>query len=142
VLRLPGRVLLVDDDVVSRSLCARVLSRTLVCDGIEVADNGAVGLEAVSVSPAAYCLVLMDNAMPVMDGATAARGMRAAGYTGCLLMSTGDGADERLDDCGADGVLTKPLDTAALLALLRRHGFTTSSPAAPSPAPAPAPPSA
>jgi len=58
------------------------------------AENGIVALEKVAERRAAgeppYNMVVMDNQMPRMSGATAVRELRARGYDGVIIGMTGD----------------------------------------------------
>ena len=112
-------VLLVDDHPVNR----RVVE--LMLGGVDVelttAENGQEAVDACE--RARFDLVLMDLAMPVMDGLTATREIRrrdiATGRTRtpiCLL--TANVGPEHLEagrDAGAYRHLAKPVTVAALL---------------------------
>ncbi len=69
----PVRMLLVEDVAVNRELIATLLSPFDVT--IEMAENGQLAIDAMQ--RASFDLVLMDVQMPVMDGLTAARAIRA-----------------------------------------------------------------
>lgn len=115
---IPGtvRVLIADD----HRLFAEALEAILDTDDrIEVAGHARDGSEAValyeSVRPH---LVLMDIAMPVMDGLEAARKIRALDPTACILMLTGSNAREDVDRArraGAAGYVTKDRIAAELI---------------------------
>jgi len=68
-----ARVLLVEDNVVNQELARELLIRHAM--EVEVANNGAEALERLSKE--AFDGVLMDCQMPVMDGYTATRRLRA-----------------------------------------------------------------
>jgi CheY-like chemotaxis protein len=62
----PGaRVLVVEDELVVRRLMQEILCTHFGCR-VEVAENGAEALSALSRGP--YALVISDIRMPVMDG--------------------------------------------------------------------------
>src|SRR5476651_335389 len=67
------RVLFVEDNEVNR----RVVKEMLRAGGVDMveAENGRVGLEMIATQN--FDLVLMDLRMPVMDGMTAIRHIRA-----------------------------------------------------------------
>ena len=114
-------VLLAEDNPVN-ALLARTLLRRLGCrvDGV---TTGAEAVEAASAGP--YDLILLDLRMPGMDGLAAARAIRAAGLTTPIAALTANAFDEDRRACleaGMDAFLTKPLDPAALGALLATCG--------------------
>ncbi len=88
---------------------------------IETAENGAVACEMFTTG--VYDLVLMDWQMPVMDGETATRRMRAwEAATGrpptpiiALTASALKGDREKCLAAGCTGFLTKPIKQAMLL---------------------------
>ena len=71
-------ILLVEDNELNREIAQEIL-----CEygfRVDTAENGAVAVEKVSTAaPGSYDLVLMDVQMPVMDGYTATRQIRALG---------------------------------------------------------------
>jgi DNA-binding response OmpR family regulator len=120
-------VLLVDDDAAIR----RAVGAGLELEGFRVvrASGGRAALAAVeSVAPA---VVLLDLAMPDLDGLEVLRRLRAAGddVPVCVL-SARDEVDDRVRglQAGADDYVVKPFAleevTARLQALLRRRPAT------------------
>ena len=115
------KVLVVDDDLNIQ----RVLVFTLKQEGFEVhvASDGQAGVEmAASVEPD---LVLMDVAMPKLDGYAATQAIRAAEETGHhvpIIMLTAEREVEqkvRGLRAGADDYLIKPFHPAELLARIK-----------------------
>jgi signal transduction histidine kinase/DNA-binding response OmpR family regulator len=114
-------VLVVDDHDLNREL-ARTLLERRGCR-VLLARNGQEGTRVAKVERPN--LVLMDLAMPVKDGITAARELKSDPDTNNIpliaftaLAMRGD--EERARAAGFDGYLTKPLETNALDATLRR----------------------
>ena len=109
---------MVDDD---RSL-RDALRRALTLGGYEVriAEGGQQGLtEVATASPDA---VVLDIAMPDIDGLEVCRRVRASGNRVPILMLTArDAVSDRIDglDAGADDYLVKPFDVGELKARLR-----------------------
>ena len=110
------RVLIADD----HRLFAEALEAILATDKrIEVAGHARDGREAVTLYEAVKPdIVLMDIAMPVMDGLEAARKIRELEPTACILMLTGSNAREDVDRArraGAAGYVTKDRIAAELI---------------------------
>ena len=112
------RVLVVDDARSNRKLLLRLL-RKKYC--LAEAEDGQEALNLVVGSLDTgdrFDVVLMDNSMPIMTGPTAARAMRAAGFTGLIIGITGNALPEDVRDfldSGANRVLPKPVDIMALV---------------------------
>ena len=119
-----GAVLLVDDD----APILRMLERTLAAEGYAVSavrDGGAALAQVERFMPD---VIVLDVAMPAMDGLAVTRRLRAKGHAvPILLLTARDAIEERVAglDAGADDYLVKPFDpselTARLRALLRRN---------------------
>jgi CheY-like chemotaxis protein/HPt (histidine-containing phosphotransfer) domain-containing protein len=107
---------------VNRKVATAILTKA----GYRV-ESAANGLEALTaLTTGAYGLILMDIAMPVMDGHEATRRIRAlpgeAGRTPIVAMTAGT-FDEDRELCLASGMndyISKPVVKAELLAAVRR----------------------
>jgi two-component system, sensor histidine kinase len=118
----PLRVLLVEDNEVNRKVIACILG--MVNADLTWAENGLEGVNAFQRQ--SFDVVLMDLQMPVMDGYTATREIRAfessrgQGRTPVIVVS----ANVRPEDmqasraAGADRHLGKPVDVTALFAAI------------------------
>ena len=112
------RLLVVDDDRAVRES----LRRALTLEGYEVdlAEDGADGLARVAgASPDA---IVLDVAMPVVDGIEMCRRLRNDGNGLAVLMLTArESVTDRVAglDAGADDYLVKPFALEELLARLR-----------------------
>jgi two-component system response regulator MprA len=111
-------ILVVDDDAPIR----RMLDRTLSAVGyaVELAADGGAALAAVERS--APDLIVLDVAMPGLDGLAVCRRLRARGLaTPVLLLTARDGLFDRVEglDAGADDYVVKPFETEELLARVR-----------------------
>jgi two-component system, OmpR family, alkaline phosphatase synthesis response regulator PhoP len=120
-----GRVLVVEDDAV----LAMAIRDRLGSEGytVECADDGATAFEAAAGS--GWDLVILDLMLPVMDGLSVCRDLRARGVETPILILTarGETTDKVVGlKMGADDYLTKPFEMAELLArveaLQRRRG--------------------
>jgi two-component system response regulator MprA len=121
-------VLVVDDDAPVR----RMLERTLGAEGNEVRSVADGPQALVEVERRAPDLVILDVAMPGMDGLAVCRRLRAKGLaTPILLLTARDAVADRVAglDAGADDYLVKPFAPSELAArvraLTRRHGVGT-----------------
>jgi CheY-like chemotaxis protein len=120
------RVLLAEDNPINAMLGRALLER----EGCTV-ERVQTGPEAVAAAlQRAFDLILLDLRMPGLGGMDAARAMRRAGVGAPIAALTADAFDDTRHACleaGMDDFLTKPLDPAALRALLGRlmkPGFT------------------
>ena len=119
------RVLLVEDNELNREIAVEILHEYGFL--VDTAENGAIAVDKVRSSPAGrYDLVLTDIQMPVMDGYTATRRIRAlndpARAAVPIVAMTANVFEEerkRAFDCGMNGFLSKPLVIEALIAVLR-----------------------
>jgi two-component system response regulator MprA len=119
------RLLVVEDDRAVRDALRRAL--TLGGYEVEVAEDGEQALELVA--RALPDAVVLDVAMPGIDGLAVCRRLRRLGNRVPVLMLTArDAVADRIDglDVGADDYMVKPFDVeelkARLRALLRRAG--------------------
>ena len=114
------RVLLVEDGVESRTLTAVMLGRMGVI--VDIASNGQDAVVAAAVT--AYDAILMDVAMPVMDGIEATRRIRERdGDEVPIIALTAQISGGTLEQClkaGMDDHLAKPVTRDALAAALLR----------------------
>lgn len=116
------RILIADDDPVSR----RLLERTLARLGHEVVakTNGLDAIEGLSADDAPR-LAVLDWMMPGADGLTVCRTVRArphpAPYVYIILLTARDGRDDMVEalDAEADDFLIKPFQAMELRARLR-----------------------
>jgi len=115
--RLRGRVLLVEDGADNRVLLERILARAGA--EVETASHGGEALAAFRAG-GGFDLILMDMQMPVMDGYTATRELRAAGCAAPIVALTAHAMRDELNDClaaGCDDAASKPIDRHELLGL-------------------------
>jgi two-component system response regulator MprA len=115
---LRDRVLVVDDDPPLR----RMLARTLAAEGYEVtvaADGGAALAQAERAAPD---VIVLDVAMPALDGLAVCRRLRSKGLpTPILMLTARDAVPDRVAglEAGADDYLVKPFAVQELIARLR-----------------------
>ena len=108
-------ILLVEDNELNREIAQEILQEYGFL--VDSAENGAVAVEKVSTAaPGSYDLVLMDVQMPIMDGYTATRKIRAlddpARAKLPILAMTANAFDEdrrNALESGMNGFLSKPI---------------------------------
>ena len=113
-------ILLAEDSVDNQYFVEKFLTKHGAT--VSVVGNGHEVLEQTAKQN--FDIILMDIEMPEMDGYEATRLLRARGFSKPILALTAHAmAEERSKtrDAGCDGHLTKPIDTAQLLAALENH---------------------
>ncbi len=110
------RVLIADD----HRLFTQALEAILATDDrLEVAGHAADGAEAVQLALVLDPdVILMDIAMPIMDGFQATKQIRKQRPQACVLMLTGSNARADVDrarEAGAAGYVTKDRIAAELI---------------------------
>jgi PAS domain S-box-containing protein len=116
----PLRVLLAEDHPTNQRLVQLILG-PLGCEVVTV-DDGQKAVEAFA--PGAFDVILMDLQMPVMDGLTATRAIRAAeaaagaAQTPILALSANAMAEHQAQalEAGANLHVAKPITAASLMA--------------------------
>src|SRR5438093_807150 len=116
-------ILVVDDD----QPILRMLGRTLEAEGYSVSAAADGGAALAEVERSAPDLLVLDVAMPGLDGLAVCRRLRAKGLAlPILLLTARDALPDRVTglDAGADDYLPKPFSSeelsARIRALLRR----------------------
>jgi two-component system response regulator MprA len=113
-----GSILVVDDDAPIR----RMLARTLAAEGYAVETSADGGSALAAVEQAVPDAVVLDVAMPDLDGLAVCRRLRAKGLAvPILLLTARDAIEDRVAglDAGADDYLVKPFAAEELLARVR-----------------------
>ncbi len=116
-----ARVLLVEDNEINQEVAVELLTQAGI--RVETAANGQIALDRLQRQ--SYELVLMDMQMPVMDGLTATRRLRALPGLEKLpvVAMTANAMQQDRDAClaaGMDDFVFKPIDPEKLWAVLLR----------------------
>ncbi|GAA97713.1 uncharacterized protein L969DRAFT_97471 [Mixia osmundae IAM 14324] len=117
---VPPKVLLVEDDAVSRRLSSKFL-QVFGCT-IDVAVDGVAAVNKMNMDK--YDLVLMDIVMPNLDGVSAASLIRQFdSLTPIISMTSNSNPNEILNyfSHGMNDILPKPFTKEGLLGMLEKH---------------------
>lgn len=135
------RILVIEDEPVVRSIVEMMLKR----EGYEVtlAENGRQGLDSAVTAPPD--LILCDTSMPLLDGRSVLRAVRADPRTRAVQFIFLSGMNTPEDhrsgmNMGADDYLTKPFSSVDLMAAIRSRLERAEAHAAAHPAVRTAPP--
>jgi CheY-like chemotaxis protein len=112
-------VLVVEDDAAIRACISAILSEEGY--SVETAPHGAAALAALGQTRPS--VVLLDMAMPVMDGEQFARAYRArpGPHAPMIAITAWRSAAARARDAGVEEYLAKPFDADRLLEMVGRH---------------------
>ena len=120
------RILLAEDVEVNREIVIALLEDTGIA--IECAENGLVAYEKFAADPALYDMIYMDIHMPVMDGFTATKKIRASGLerasTIPIVAMTANVFREDVEECLAAGMndhVGKPIDLDEVMEKLKQY---------------------
>jgi len=111
------KILVIDDEPQIR----RALKLGLEKDGFEV-TQAASGEEALDLlSTRAFDLIVLDLALPGLDGFEICKQIRTWSQTPILVLSVRDREEDKIKalDCGADDYITKPFGIGELSARVR-----------------------
>ena len=115
--------ILVVDDEPDLELLIRQRFRRKIRDGLYEFSFAANGKEALDIvdSGAKIDVILSDINMPVMDGFDATIGIKKIADTPVIALTAAAKLEimERIDACGFDGFVAKPIDAAELLKKIR-----------------------
>ncbi|MBU1384560.1 MAG: response regulator [Alphaproteobacteria bacterium] len=117
-------VLVVEDHPVNRMILEAWMSSAGHTSA--TAENGQIALDMAAGDR--FDLIIMDVNMPVMDGLTATRGIRAGGGLNAETPLVVLSASARIEDheagleAGADAYLNKPIDFSALAEVMNQVG--------------------
>lgn len=112
------RILIVEDEKALSRVLVKIFEKNYY--SVDAVYNGQEALDYIATGN--YDIVLMDVMMPVMDGITALKKIRADGnQIPVLLLTAKSEADDKVMglDSGANYYITKPFDTKELLAVVR-----------------------
>ncbi len=109
-------ILIIDDD----AAVLRALKKVLSAEGAQVTSASGAGeaMEHLTDKPARIDLIITDLRMPILNGQSVLRAVKAALPEVPVIVITAYGSPEKQSECWKDGAaafLEKPLDTPQLL---------------------------
>ena len=120
------RILVVEDDTVLAAALTRALTQAAYV--VDLAEDGEIANEALRTNT--YDLVVLDIALPKLDGLSVLKRMRdRRSHVPVLVLTARDTLEDRVLglDLGADDYMTKPFDLpefeARVRALIRRGHY-------------------
>jgi CheY-like chemotaxis protein len=113
---ISARVLIVDDDEMSRELLGVLLQAKGYT--VATAESGDAALATLGQGGPAPDLVLADVQMPGISGAELAAGLRRVGGSNTLLLAMSGSKPAKAAIAGFDGFLLKPFKMDAIAAAL------------------------
>lgn len=113
----PARVLVIDDEPQIRKLLDIALRAQ--GHGVELADSGQAGLDALAVKGAD--MVVLDMGLPDRDGLDVLRELRQWSQVPVIVLTVRSGEAEKVAalDAGANDYVTKPFGVQELMARIR-----------------------
>lgn len=116
------RVLVVDDNFMNLEMASFVLD----ADAIEVETAGGAQEALAKIAWFKPALILMDIQMPVMDGVTLTRRLKADASTQAIVIIAFTayamkGDEAKLTAAGCDGYISKPIDVSTFAAQVRAY---------------------
>lgn len=119
---MPKRILVVEDDADNR----RIVAKTLSVDGYEIIE-ATDGIQALAHAQADHPdLILMDLALPNLDGWEATRRLKSDPRTRAipviaLTAVAMRGDEEQARAAGCDDYISKPARPVAIREIVRKH---------------------
>ncbi len=117
-----ARILLAEDGRDNQRLVAAILKPWKV--HLSLAENGEEAVQKILESEEKFDVVLMDMQMPIVDGYSATRQLRMAGYRQPIIAFTAHAMlseRKRSFDAGCDDYVTKPIDKVSLLNTILKY---------------------
>lgn len=117
------KVLVIDDNKLNLEVIQRILNHEGAIPTL--CDSGEVALAKLEASPLGFDLVLTDMQMPGLDGCEVSMKIRNSMHLSLPIVALTAGAtttqQQRAEQAGIDDFLSKPIEPARLIRVLRQH---------------------
>jgi signal transduction histidine kinase/DNA-binding response OmpR family regulator len=126
-LKQTVKLLLAEDNPVNQKLAQIILTKAGY--SLDIVNNGKKAVETYLESPDEYDAILMDIQMPEMDGLTATRKIRRAGFNNvpiiAMTANAMKGDRETCIEAGMTDYITKPIKREIVYSVLEKWLFDT-----------------
>jgi osomolarity two-component system sensor histidine kinase TcsA len=115
-------LLLAEDNLINQKVMLRLLS-ALGFQNVDTAGDGAQAVSLVTSDLGKYDAILMDINMPVIDGLSATKQLREAGFNAPIIALTANaltGDKEEFLAQGMNDYISKPVDRVVLVDILKK----------------------
>ena len=115
-----ARILIVDDNMINLTIAGELIAPLKV--QLDTADGGQKAIDMALKND--YDIIFMDHMMPVVDGVSAARAIRAADIKQPVIIALSANAMEEarrlFDEAGMNDFVAKPIDVRLLVSAVRK----------------------
>ncbi len=126
------RLLLAEDNLVNQKLANAILTKAGY--SLDIVSNGKEAVSTYTAAPESYHAILMDIQMPEMDGLTATRKIREAGFADvpiiAMTANAMKGDRELCLEAGMTDYITKPIKRELVYDVLEKRLFRKDEPPA------------
>jgi signal transduction histidine kinase/DNA-binding response OmpR family regulator len=124
-----SRILLAEDNLVNQKLAKMMLSKAGYT--VQIAGNGKLAVEAYTLAPDQFNLILMDIQMPEMDGLEATRQIRKMGFADipiiAMTANAMKGDREKCLEAGMNDYISKPIKREIVFKILEERLYQNHS---------------
>ena len=119
--KLNIKTLIVDDNIINTKVATAIISKFI--KSVDIAADGLQAFEMQTINN--YDLIFMDMVMPVMDGITATKKIREAGFNKTKIIAmTANAMQDDINLCldsGMDDYISKPYRIPEIKQIIRKH---------------------
>lgn len=121
-------ILIVDDSMICRNIMKKLLKNNDDIDLIFFADNGLDAIKQITLNKDEINFVLIDNEMPILNGAHTVRHLREIHYDKLIFGITSSSGNliKDFENCGIDYLFSKPFNENKMNIMMeftQKYGF-------------------